>query len=45
MQHKKRKADKSANMINLAKEDIILLSDTIVEVAKSILKGMSKKKL
>ena len=34
--HKKRKADKSANIISLAQDDISLLCDAIVEVAKSI---------
>ena len=43
--HKKRKADKSANTVSLAQDDISLLCDAIAEVAKSSLKGVSKKQL
>ena len=43
--HKKRKADKSANTVSLAQDDISLLCDAIADVAKSSLKGVSKKQL
>ena len=43
--HKKRKADKSANTVSLAQDDISLLCDAIAEVAKFSLKGVRKKQL
>ena len=39
----KCKVDKSDNMLNLVDEDINLFPDSIVEVAKSSFKGISKK--
>ena len=44
-QHKKRKADKLANTVNLAEEDISFIFEAIVEVVKSSIKGIGKKQL